>query len=157
MKKFMNYFVMENGDVINQKGNVLSTFSGTRNKYRFVDLSENGTRHRYLVHRLVAKLYVGEPENEKLQVNHIDGNVLNNHYTNLEWVTCGENLAHMVKLGGTMVRNFVSVELYKGYDLIGLYKSKKEASRVAKEMGGKPESIMKYGKDRRGFRIVEKV
>jgi hypothetical protein len=32
-------------------------------------------------------------------VNHLDGNKLNNHYTNLEWVTQSENMKHADSLG----------------------------------------------------------
>ena len=43
------------------------------------------------LHRAVAELFIPNTEN-KPEVDHIDGNRFNNHYTNLRWVTHEENL-----------------------------------------------------------------
>lgn len=50
------------------------------------------------VHRLVAEKYVPNPNNLP-QVNHKDGNKLNNNADNLEWVDNLENRTHAVKTG----------------------------------------------------------
>lgn len=51
------------------------------------------------VHRVVALLWLGPPPFDNAQVNHKDGNKMNNHYSNLEYVTCKENINHAIKNG----------------------------------------------------------
>jgi hypothetical protein len=57
----------------------------------------NTTKLR-LIHRWVAKCFIPNPLN-KLCVNHLDGNKLNNHVSNLEWCTTKENIHHALRTG----------------------------------------------------------
>lgn len=52
----------------------------------------------HIVHRLIAEAWLyNETPTTKQQVNHIDGNKLNNVLSNLEWVTAKENMDHLFK------------------------------------------------------------
>lgn len=51
-----------------------------------------------LVHRLIAEAFIPNPDN-KLEVNHINGDKLDNLPSNLEWVTFSENKIHAIQTG----------------------------------------------------------
>lgn len=54
--------------------------------------SRNSKKY-FRIATLVALAYIGEPPKtlKDPTINHIDGNILNNHYSNLEWVERGVN------------------------------------------------------------------
>jgi hypothetical protein len=68
--------------------------------YPKVGLCKDKKRTSHRVHRLVATAFIPNPENKK-EVNHIDGNKANNHYSNLEWATHSENVKHAYDTGLT--------------------------------------------------------
>jgi hypothetical protein len=68
------------------------------NGYYKLLLYKKGISKRYSVSRLVSMNFIPNPKN-KPQVNHIDGNKLNNKVDNLEWCTISENQKHAFKLG----------------------------------------------------------
>lgn len=69
-----------------------------KNGYLYVGLWNKGASKTLLVHRLVAKHFILNIDNKK-QVNHKDGNKLNNSMNNLEWCSDKENKRHAVKTG----------------------------------------------------------
>lgn len=61
--------------------------------YCQVSLQKHGKRTYKKVHRLVAEAFLPNKNNYP-QVNHIDGNKLNNNANNLEWCTVRYNIIH---------------------------------------------------------------
>jgi len=80
------------------KPSVLLKGSVTIYGYACVQLSKNGRVHGKMVHRLVADAFLPKTK-DKNQVNHIDGNKINNKLQNLEWCTAKENTDHAIKIG----------------------------------------------------------
>lgn len=66
--------------------------------YVRVQLVRDGVRHNFLVHRLVAGMFLPNPEG-KPEVNHLNGVKHFNHVSNLEWATESENLQHAYDTG----------------------------------------------------------
>lgn len=67
-------------------------------RYLKVKLYKDGSHRTLVVHRLVAKAFIPNPEN-KPQVNHINGDRTDNSVTNLEWCTASENQKHAFRTG----------------------------------------------------------
>ena len=88
-----NYSVSSNGLVRNDKTGKNKAQTLRKDGYNKVDIYDSGERASKRVHRLVAEAFIPNPDN-KPQINHIDGNKLNNDVSNLEWSTCSENMLH---------------------------------------------------------------
>lgn len=98
--------------------------------YEYVILSSKEEKHKTLtVHRIVAKTFIPNPE-EKEDVNHIDGNKLNNNVNNLEWTTTQENIIKRYKIG-IDGNNYKRVSQFdKDGNLVGSFPSSYEAERI---------------------------
>lgn len=78
---------------------VPQNYSSKTQRYLRVTLNIDGERKCFNAHRLVAKAFVEGETQERGQVNHIDGNKMNNVVSNLEWVSCLENKRHAIETG----------------------------------------------------------
>ena len=106
--KDKTYFVSNLGRFKNSSGIIMDNYKVNENGYIRVFIYNK----TYALHRLVALAFIPNPE-KKEQVNHIDGNKLNNSVANLEWNTCSENNLHKFKigLGNNQTRKIVQYDL----------------------------------------------
>ena len=82
------YLVSEYGDVYSVKRKIFLKTYLDKDGYKKTSLQmKNGQRLSISIHRLVAFAFLGDPDSSMISptVDHIDGNKLNNHYTNLRW------------------------------------------------------------------------
>jgi len=81
---------LTNGILLNEKNNkkILNPIKH-HSGYLFVNINKK----KYVIHRLVAILFIDNPLNKK-EVNHKNGIKSDNNISNLEWVTASENSKH---------------------------------------------------------------
>lgn len=116
-----DYEVTRDGQVINKHNGHIKKPQPNQKGYLRVWMSGK----MVFVHRLVATIYVPNPDN-KPQVNHKDGNKLNNSADNLEWVTNIENRKHAVEKGLHLCGEKVNTAKLKESDVIFIRTHKDE-------------------------------
>jgi len=97
------YFLNELGEVFSypkktRKGIRKLLLNKSNCGYLMIDLCKDGKIKKFLVHRLMAQTFLKNDEN-KTQVNHINGIKTDNSLINLEWVTRSENQKHSILIG----------------------------------------------------------
>lgn len=94
---FPSYATNREGKVWSMLNNSFITPFKNHNGYYAIRLvNRNKETKGLLLHRLIAYHFVPLPPEfngnyDLATIDHVDGNKLNNHYTNLEWVTLEEN------------------------------------------------------------------
>lgn len=158
MKQFRttHFYVTDDGKVFNSRLNrwTPQRFCSKRNGtgYKMVTISGLDKKD-FMVHRMVAELYIPNPEN-KPWVNHIDGNKENNHFSNLEWVTEKENSKHarqnglMCDMNGELCKRAI----LKNEDVLEirrLYKEGISQKEIATKYSVRPNQISRIVNNKR--------
>lgn len=83
IKNYENYLIDIEGNVYNTTTNKSLKGSISEHGYKYYRLSKDGKKKMFYAHRLVAEMFLSNPNNFTI-INHIDGNKLNNNISNLE-------------------------------------------------------------------------
>ena len=134
--KYYNNRIMKTR--IDKDGYLVITLKNDRNTYS-----------RFGIHRLLLIAFRPVDNMENLQVNHIDGNKLNNSLNNLEWCTCEENLKHarntgLNKVFGQIGENHIGHHITEdeAKNILLLYKNGKSNSEILKEVLNATKNIV---------------
>lgn len=112
VEEFKNYRTDEDGNVWNAKRNHILAKDLHKSGYYRVRLCQDNKKYSKFIHRMVAQKYIPNPEN-KPEVNHKDSDRLNNHASNLEWVTSSENSMHSFTYGSRVAIKGTNKKLSK--------------------------------------------
>jgi len=85
---FENYLINREGSIFSTKVNRELTPQINSRGYKFIRLHENGKQFSFLLHRLLAYVFLDLPSlSSALEVDHIDSDILNNSLSNLQVLT----------------------------------------------------------------------
>jgi hypothetical protein len=98
---YEDYYSISNcGDILSKRTDkAMKQFVDNRGYYRCT-LSDSVKPRTLLVHRLVAKTFIENPDN-LYTVNHINGIKTDNRVENLEWMSLEDNVRHAYEVGLT--------------------------------------------------------
>ena len=95
IKSIERYIVFPNYQYLKPQ-KLLKQFKDGRGYMHVKLYNGEGKSKSLTTHRVVALTFIKNPL-DLLEINHIDGNKLNNHVDNLEWITRSENIKHAYK------------------------------------------------------------
>lgn len=136
------YTVYEDGTVYGSTGKKIKQRLNKDGYWTFTAGSSNEKKVRCFTHRIVAMLFVPNPNGYK-EVDHLDGNRANPSADNLEWVTHQENIRRAAARGSySGERNsHAKLKIQEVMDIRQAYKNGIRLCDLARQYNMNPTSI----------------
>lgn len=142
-------YEVSNDGLVRTKPRVLKAFAAPKGGHLQINL---GSQRRTYVHRLVAEAFLGGLQ-AGLVVNHKNGVPGDNRVENLEWVTCGENIAHGYRSNGRSHYSRAPVAAFDAAgDVVARYASITDAAKAHGVAKGAIGAAIRRGGTSAGFR-----
>ena len=138
---YENYKISNQGNVKNiNTGRILKPIKNC-DGYYYVDLSKNGIKQTFKIHRLVGFAFIPNPENLPC-IDHIDRIKTNNSITNLRWISHSNNNRNKPKKQNTSCKYMgvsfdktngkykAKIRINNKQKYIGYYEKEEEAGRA---------------------------
>jgi len=90
------YKINKNGEVYGVKRNNILKQKININGYYYIGLHKSNKLKFYKIHRLIGLHFIPNDDENKTQVDHIDGDRTNNNIENLRWVTSSNNMRNQI-------------------------------------------------------------
>lgn len=153
-----NYFISEYGDILNKdNGIILKPFVTKDNHLRIeLKIAPNKPK-KFFVHRLVYQAFIGELQ-RGFVIEHLDGNPLNNHYSNLKQSTQKENIHTAIKhkTFGSNNANYIIVKCKSSGDILKFDKIKDLIEYTGISIpNGALSKLKKHSKFKNNYEILE--
>jgi len=136
IENFSSYKVSNKGRVYSFISDKMMKPYKTKKGYLRLNLkNDKGGYSKKLVHILVAKEFLLDPPNEDYQINHKNLDKEDNRISNLEWVTCKENVNHKIDNDPERLK-YLKEEMSKigeKYNSLGVEASKKAVMQIDKK------------------------
>lgn len=106
-----------------------------KNGYLQAGIRKMGKKYNLLVNRLVATVFHGKPENDKMVAAHLNGIRDDNRSGNIKWCTVKENCAHKIIHGTKLSGEKHPGSKLKTEDILMIRAFLKEGLLTEKEVG----------------------
>ena len=134
------YEAAEDGTIYSIKRKTRRALVGkvTKAGYRMVVITIERKKRYCSVHRIIASAFLPKPDNCR-EVNHKDGNKLNNSVANLEWVTTRQNQLHAIMSG---LRPALKLDYSKAAEIRKLYSTGQYTHRELGQIFGVGKTLI---------------
>lgn len=141
------YFATKDGKIISSyQGKELSKALDKDGYSRPSFRTKDGKSVRVYSHRIILATFRPVENWENLEVNHKDGNKLNNSLDNLEWVSNKENISHAWRTGlarGGEHHGRATMTEGMAIEAIERHKNGEKVAHIAKDLGVGRQAVSK--------------